>query len=91
MTYIVAPRPSDVQIKFLLVFSDDALLGRTARVSTSSTIASSKGTEGAAAGAVAGGHTKAVNFCWLATAAYLGLMVCYALWKWCVGSLKRQE
>jgi hypothetical protein len=78
-----------VRIRFLLVFNDDALLGRSARVSSSST-AGSRGTEGGPAVAVAGGHTKAVNFCWLATCAYLGLMMCYALWKWYVGSSRTQ-
>lgn len=79
-TYIVAPKPSDVVIKYLLVFSDDSLLGHAPRVSTSSSVPGSRRSTDAGAGAV-GRPRSPVDLCWALACAYLGFMVLYGLWK----------
>jgi hypothetical protein len=72
------------------VFSDDALLGRSPRLSSSSSssAAGSRNSTGAGAGgeapaaaAARGRRWSAVDVCWVLTCAYLGFMVCYGLWK----------
>lgn len=85
-TYIVAPKPSDVQIKFLLVFSDDTLLGHSPRFSSSSAAGGRRSTDaaagdGAAAAAAGVRRWSAVDVCWVMTCAYLGFMVLYGLWR----------
>jgi hypothetical protein len=80
-TYIVAPKPSDVAIKYLLVFSDDSLLGHAPRVSTSSTVPGSRTSTGAGAGAAGGRGRSPVDVCWALACAYLGGMVLFGLWK----------
>lgn len=87
-TYIVAPKPSDVCLKYLLVFSDDNMLGHVPRrISTCSSAAdgSRDSTSGGSLAGHSGGsrHKRSVatSTCWVVTCAYLGFMVLYALWK----------
>jgi hypothetical protein len=74
-----------VCLKYLLVYSDDNMLGHVPRrisASSSAAAGSRESTSGGSlAGARAGGRSVAVNTCWVVTCAYLGFMVLYALWK----------
>lgn len=63
------------------MFSDDALLGHATRVSTSSSIAGSRRSTGAAAAAAVGRPRSAVDVCWFVTCAYVAFMVLFGLWK----------